>query len=80
MSQRPEYVTHVTAVTVMPKGAAIFDETATVVRIDDLAGGPFVVLTQSASVEARINISPDEWPVLRRAIDKMIAECKRIEP
>jgi hypothetical protein len=65
---------------VVPKGESLFSELATLVEIEDLAGGEYVKVTQqSTSRQAsgqEITIEPEEWPRLREAIDRMIAACQ----
>lgn len=69
-----DYETRTTCLVVAPKGEPIFSETATHVRIADEAGGEFVEVEQSAS--GKIQINPEGWPVLRDAIDQLIASCR----
>ncbi len=65
------------AVIVKPEGAPIYSERATIVRMDDEAGGPFVVVEQHARADlGKIMIEPDEWPTIRKAIDQMIQLCE----
>ena len=69
--------TRITRLVVAPEGATTFDERATTVEIEDEAAGEFVTVTQCYSdTDSVINIDPAEWPALREAIDRMIAECR----
>ncbi len=46
---------------------------------DDGDAGEFVIVSQhdhSKVVENKIKIDPSEWPMLRKAIDQMIKECR----
>lgn len=62
---------------VLPDGEPLHCDRSTRVEITDEAAGEFVVITQSTdSSSGRIEIEPDEWPVLRAAIDRMIRECR----
>ena len=71
-----EYETRVMALIVMPKGDDIFSEFATHIRIADEAGGEYVEVEQNGRTDiGKIAINPDEWPMLREAIDLMIGEC-----
>lgn len=56
---------------------ASWHESATFVSISDEGGGDFVEVSQTPSdrLNQIIAIDPDEWPMLRRAIDQMIAAC-----
>ena len=67
----------VTRLHVLPNDAALFDEMATVVRIEDEAAGEFVEVEQQAPGCGKILIEPEEWPALRRAINAMIRQCKK---
>lgn len=71
------YEIRVIGLMVAPKGEAIFSDHATHITIDDEAGGEFVIVSQStAHSEYKFHINPEEWPALRKAIDRMIKECK----
>lgn len=61
---------------VLPEGEPIFSERGTNVKIDDHAGGEFVVVMQHNRTESGIAIDPAEWPAIREAIDKMVNECR----
>lgn len=65
--------TRVTRVHVLPEGEPIFSEQAFTVEIDDEAGGEFVVVRDC---EGKIRLNPEEWPALRKAIDRMVKECR----
>lgn len=59
------------------EGRPMFDETATEVRIIDLAGGEFVEVSQEGRDElGRIHIDRSEWPALRDAIEQAINRCR----
>ena len=71
------YETRITKVTVLPKGEPLFHEGATQIEIVDEAGGEYLEVSQcSDKNEGKILIDPYEWPVLKKAIDKMIKECR----
>ena len=72
-----EYETRVTALIVLPEADKTFSEFATEVRIVDEAAGEFVEVSQDGRTDlGKIAICPDEWPTLRAAIDRMMAECR----
>ena len=74
------YETRTLSIIVLPEGESIFSEMATTITIEDEAGGEFVVVEQSAHVDAgKIRIDSTEWPALRAAIDRMILECRPLE-
>lgn len=70
----------VTRLTIVPKGEAIFCEQATHVETQDDAAGEYVRVVQQDIRESNTNqtilIDPGEWPILRRAIDYMIENCR----
>jgi hypothetical protein len=75
------YETRPVAWIVAPVGDPTFSEMATTIRIDDEAGGEFVVVDQSGhSAElGKVQIGPDEWPAIRAAIDKAMKQCRSVE-
>lgn len=62
----------------MTKGQAIFNEGVITIEIDDESAGEFIVIRQvnHEGPEEKLSIDPRQWPVLRTAINKMIAECR----
>lgn len=71
------YETRVTKPVVLPVGHATYSEMATEIEICDEAAGEFVEVTQHGRVDiGKIQINPEEWPALRAAIDRLIAECR----
>ena len=74
--QQTEYITRTTQFIVAPQGHNTFSEDATTITITDDAGGEFVVVEQNTADYGKIAINPEEWPVLRAAIDQLIGECR----
>ena len=74
-----EYETRVISKAMMAKGEPIYAEMTTTVSIDDEAGGEFIVINQPKDrmKPGEIQISPEEWPMLRALIDEMIGECRK---
>lgn len=73
------FETRITAVTVVPVGSPIYVEMATKIEIVDEAAGEFVEVKQCRGQPGdtgSVSIAPDEWPAVRKAIDKMIGECR----
>lgn len=61
---------------VKPEGEPIFSDLAPIVKMDDESAGPFVVVTQPCKENsAGISIDCDEWPHIKKAIDRMIKMC-----
>jgi len=72
-----KYESRATSWRVLPKGEPLFSELATVITIDDEAGGEFVTVEQMAMTESRkVAFNPEEWPAIRAAIDHAISECR----
>lgn len=71
-----EYETRMTAMIVAPKGEPIFHETATEIRIVGHAAGEFVIVVQHGAATGHISVDPEAWPALRKAINKMVKECR----
>ncbi len=77
MSARTNYTARVTRLTVVPDGEALFSELATEISIKDDAGGEFLTVAQDTGQgHAEIRISPEEWPAIRRAINRLIPQCR----
>lgn len=62
---------------VAPDNEPLFSEIATTIRINDHAAGEFIEVEQGES--GKIQISPNEWPKLREAIDHAISQCRSDE-
>lgn len=71
-----EYEAICTRITVKPVEEPIFSERVTHIGIADEAAGCFVEITQT--VEGPIQIDDCDWPLIRDAVEAMMAECKRI--
>jgi len=65
----------ITEYTIVTEGKTLFDESATVIRIEDETGGEFVTLVQNGE---RVETAFDEsdWPIIRDTIDEMIGNCR----
>ena len=73
------YEERITSVVVLPEGKPLFDPHATIIKLDDEAAGEFLIIqqqTDEGTGEIRIDI--DEWPKIRRSINKM-AKRARLE-
>jgi hypothetical protein len=69
----------ITSLTVLPRGEPLFGEQATVIGIDSIGDDEFVTVTQEGGhtgLGRSIAIEPEEWLVIRGAIDKMMEECR----
>jgi hypothetical protein len=69
-----KFTQRITQITVAAEFATVISETATRITIEDHAAGELVSVDQAVA-GGRILISPEEWPTLRDAIDKMVAAC-----
>lgn len=69
----------VTRLVLVPEGEPLFSEMATTVEIEDEAAGEFVEVSQhGAPGLGMIQISPEEWPALRSAINRLVRECRAV--
>lgn len=66
--------TMITRIHVTRDSGTLFDEEATSISVIDEGGGKFVLIEQPTERDA-IAINPEEWPLIRDAIDKMIGVC-----
>jgi hypothetical protein len=75
-----EFRVRVTRLSVLPAKEPLFSERCTNVSIVDESAGEFLeVEQQSDRTDAKsqtIQISPEEWPALKQAIERMLAECE----
>jgi hypothetical protein len=67
------YESRITKKVVAMKGKAIYDESATMIEIDDEAAGEYIAISQA---DATVKIDGDEWPAIRAAIDEMVADLR----
>lgn len=70
--------TRVTRLHILPEGEPTFSEMATIVEIEDEAGGEFVALRQQndAAKPGEVLIDREEWPAIREAIDRLVADLR----
>jgi len=69
----PQYECRATQFTVARKGDQIYSESATRIDIDDEGAGEFIALVRDGM---RITIDPEEWPVIRDAIDTLAGSLR----
>jgi hypothetical protein len=50
------------------------------IEIVDEGGGEYVEVSQSADGHGKVSINPEEWTVLRKAIDDAIKQCRDLKP
>ena len=80
MTEPTKFEARATAATVNRIGETLYSDFATRVEIVDEAGGEFVEVSQAGRENrGTIAISPEEWPLLREAIDTLIDECRDVE-
>lgn len=66
----------ITQITVCPPHEPLFSEMATTVQITDEAAGEFVEVSQTGPGLGKLWINPEEWPAIRKAINRMIRQCR----
>lgn len=67
----------VTRIVIAPQGEPLYSEMATTVEITDEAAGEFVEIRQHGAPEiGTVQISPKDWPLIRRAVDRLIKDCR----
>lgn len=67
----------ITAITVLPEGQDIYSEMATMISIYDVGGGPYVTVRQKGRTGG-FDVSLEEWPAIRDAIEKMLETCEEL--
>jgi hypothetical protein len=73
----PSHETRITRLTITPNKFPLFCEAGFNIELMDEAAGEFVRV--SGTHEGELKIDPSEWPILRRAIDRMIQRCRKDE-
>lgn len=67
------YEQRITSITVAPAGDGTYSDDATRIDLIDEGAGEFVSVEQDSG---SVRIDPEEWPAIREAIDRMIAEAR----
>lgn len=66
------------SVIVLPAGEPIFSELATMIALEDDAAGLFVTVRQEGqNGVGKVAFCPEEWPLIREQIEKMLAVCEQ---
>lgn len=66
----------ITQITILPEGEPIFSEEGTVITIADETSGEYVNVRNLSSFHGEaheIDILPTRWPIIRDAIDTLMA-------
>lgn len=76
-----KYTSRITQITVLPVGEPIFSEKATIVSIDDEAGGEFITVKQqqmdfSSEMDQMVTFDPEEWEEVKGVVDQMFNDIK----
>lgn len=70
-----KHTSRITQITVLPVGEPIFSEKATVVSLDDEAGGEFITVKQqmdfSHERDQTVAFDPEEWEEVKGVVDQM---------
>ena len=71
-------IKRVTGLTVLRDGDSIFRASATRLCIADVAAGEYVIVTQCRDERKDQSIAsePEEWPLIRGAIEELIKGCR----
>ena len=70
------FESRITRRTITIDGSLVGDLTTHVEIVDEASGGESVLVTQPIG-DGRLEIHPDEWPMLRATIDQMVKACRR---
>lgn len=71
-----------TQLTLVPRGESLYHENAIEITISDEASGEYVIVrgkSDKIGLGNTLEIDPDEWPTLRKAIDHMMGQCRTNE-
>lgn len=62
---------------VAPQGEPLYSEMTTTIEITDEAAGEFVEVKQHGAPElGKVQIAPEDWPMIRKAFDRLIKDCR----
>lgn len=70
------YEVRIASIRIAPHSEPFYSEMATTISIDEDGGGEFVKVEQPTLSVGHIQLNPDEWPVVREAINWMAAQCR----
>lgn len=65
-----------TQITLVTEGEPLFSERGYTVKIEDHAAVEFIEVQDHSDDDGRIAINPEDWPALRRAINRMVKNCQ----
>ena len=68
--------TRITQLVVSGLNAPLYDDSSTIVSVEDDGGGEYVTVEQPAE-DGKIKINPEEWTALRSAIDQIVNLCRK---
>lgn len=75
-----KYTSRITQITVLPVGEAIFSEKATIVSIDDEAGGEFITVKQQMDYVSKrdqiVAFDLEDWEEVKGVVDQMFKDIK----
>lgn len=70
----PGYDVRVTGLAVARNGSPTLGSESSLVTIQDEGGGEFIEIEQPGV--GKIRVDPEEWPVVKGAIDRLVAVCR----
>ena len=62
---------------ITPTNDPLFSEESTTIEIVDGAIGECLQIQQPDNASPIIQITPEEWPIIKKTIDEMIKECRK---
>lgn len=72
-----EYETRVISLVVKPVKEPNFSELATTISIDSEGSGEFITIKQQGrNDENVVGIDPCEWPLIKEAVERLLADCR----
>ena len=74
-----KHTIRIVEVSVGPEGSPLFAESRTNIKIVDEAGGEFCEVSQCRDgvTGQEVAFDPEEWPVIRGAIDSIVADINK---
>ena len=69
-------IERVIKVAIVEEKSTVIDEQATTIEIVDEGAGEFVQVSQTYSSDGKIGITKEEWPLIKKAVEHMLKNCK----
>ena len=74
-----KYLTETLSVIIVPEGQPVFSELATIVSVDDEAGGTFIKIRQNADGCGELRFDRGEWEIVEATVRRMLIVADKLD-